>query len=63
MIRPVSETQTISVMTSPAPPIALPPRCTRWKSSGMPPAEFTAFQKTEIEKWARIVKAANVKID
>ncbi len=31
--------------------------------SGMPPAQFAAFQKAEIEKWAKIVKAANVKID
>jgi tripartite-type tricarboxylate transporter receptor subunit TctC len=33
------------------------------EASGMPPAEFTTFQKAEIEKWARVVKAANVKID
>ena len=34
VIRPSGETQTISVITSPAPPRALPPRCTRWKSDG-----------------------------
>ena len=33
------------------------------EASGMPPAEFTTFQKAEIEKWAKVVKAANVKID
>ncbi len=31
--------------------------------SGMPPAELAAFQKAEIEKWAKVVKAANIKID
>jgi tripartite-type tricarboxylate transporter receptor subunit TctC len=31
--------------------------------SGMTPAELTAFQKAEIEKWAKVVKAANIKID
>ena len=36
LIRPVSETQTISVITRPAPPSALPPRWTRWKSLGTP---------------------------
>ena len=36
VIRPVGETHTISVITSPAPPSALPPRCTRWKSVGTP---------------------------
>jgi tripartite-type tricarboxylate transporter receptor subunit TctC len=33
------------------------------EASGMPPAEFATFQKAEIEKWAKVVKAANVKID
>jgi tripartite-type tricarboxylate transporter receptor subunit TctC len=33
------------------------------EASGMSPAEFAAFQRSEIEKWARVVKAANVKID
>ncbi|MCS6766354.1 MAG: tripartite tricarboxylate transporter substrate binding protein [Candidatus Protistobacter heckmanni] len=31
--------------------------------SGMPPEQFAAFQKAEIAKWAKVVKAANVKID
>ena len=31
--------------------------------SGMPPAELAAFQKSEIEKWAKVIKAANIKID
>ena len=33
------------------------------EASGMAPAEFTVFQQAEIEKWARVVKAASVKID
>ena len=32
-------------------------------ASGMPPAELAAFQKSEIEKWAKVIKAANIKID
>ena len=31
--------------------------------SGMPPAELAAFQKAEIEKWAKVIKAANIRID
>jgi tripartite-type tricarboxylate transporter receptor subunit TctC len=31
--------------------------------SGMTPAELAAFQKTEIDKWAKVIKAANIKID
>jgi len=31
--------------------------------SGMPPADFAAFQKAEIEKWAKVIKAANIRID
>ena len=31
--------------------------------SGMSPAEFSAFQKTEIEKWARVIRAGNIKAD
>ena len=30
---------------------------------GMSPAELGAFQKTEIDKWARVIKAGNIKID
>ncbi len=30
---------------------------------GMSPAELGAFQKQEIEKWARVIKAGNIKID
>ena len=36
VIRPCGETQTISVMTRPAPPSALPPRWAKWKSVGTP---------------------------
>ncbi|HVJ76177.1 MAG TPA: tripartite tricarboxylate transporter substrate binding protein [Casimicrobiaceae bacterium] len=31
--------------------------------SGMTPAELAAFQKAEIDKWAKVIKAANIKID
>jgi tripartite-type tricarboxylate transporter receptor subunit TctC len=31
--------------------------------SGMAPAELAAFQKAEIDKWAKVIKAANIKID
>ncbi len=30
---------------------------------GMTPAELGAFQKSELEKWARVVKAGNIKVD
>lgn len=30
---------------------------------GMTPAELGAFQKAEIEKWARVIKAGNIKVD
>jgi tripartite-type tricarboxylate transporter receptor subunit TctC len=30
---------------------------------GMTPAELGAFQKAEVDKWARVVKAANIKLD
>src|SRR5207342_1980986 len=36
LIRPSGETQVISVKRSPAPPIARSPRCTKWKSLGVP---------------------------
>jgi tripartite-type tricarboxylate transporter receptor subunit TctC len=31
--------------------------------SGMTPAELSAFQKAEIDKWARVIKTGNIKID
>jgi len=31
--------------------------------SGMTPAELAAFQKAEIDKWARVIKAGNIKAD
>ncbi|MGC1175497.1 Bug family tripartite tricarboxylate transporter substrate binding protein [Polaromonas sp.] len=31
--------------------------------SGMTPAELSAFQKAEIDKWARVIKAGNIKIE
>jgi tripartite-type tricarboxylate transporter receptor subunit TctC len=30
---------------------------------GMSPAELAAFQKAEIEKWARVIRAGNIKVD
>jgi tripartite-type tricarboxylate transporter receptor subunit TctC len=30
---------------------------------GMTPAELGAFQKAEVEKWARVIKAGNIKVD
>jgi tripartite-type tricarboxylate transporter receptor subunit TctC len=30
---------------------------------GMPPAEFEAFVHSEIVKWAKVVKEANLKVD
>ncbi len=36
VMRPSGETSVISVKSSPAPPTASPPRCTRCQSSGMP---------------------------
>ena len=47
VIRPVSDTQAISVITRPAPPSALLPRCTRWKSAGTPSAaEYMSIGET-----------------
>ncbi len=49
VIRPSGETQTISVITRPAPPSALEPRCTRWKSPGTPStAEYMSIGETTI---------------
>jgi tripartite-type tricarboxylate transporter receptor subunit TctC len=31
--------------------------------SGMSPAELAAFQKSEVDKWARVIKAGNIKVD
>ena len=30
---------------------------------GMPPAEFAAFVRTELDKWAKVVKTAGIKVD
>ena len=48
--------------------IAQPDMQERLKSLGMQPtplstAEVAAFQKAEVEKWAQVIKAANVKLD
>jgi tripartite-type tricarboxylate transporter receptor subunit TctC len=31
--------------------------------SGMTPAELAAFQKAEVDKWARVIKTANIKLE
>jgi tripartite-type tricarboxylate transporter receptor subunit TctC len=31
--------------------------------SGMTPTELAAFQKSEIEKWGKVIKAGNIKVD
>ncbi len=47
VMRPSSLTHTISVITSPAPPRALAPRWTRWKSPGTPSvAEYMSIGET-----------------
>ena len=47
VILPMSDTQIISVMTNPAPPSARAPRCTRWKSPGVPStAEYMSIGDT-----------------
>ena len=48
--------------------LALPDIKEIWASQGadlggQPPAEFEKFIRVEIEKWARVVKAANLKLD
>jgi tripartite-type tricarboxylate transporter receptor subunit TctC len=30
---------------------------------GMTPAELSAFQKSEVEKWARVIKAGNIRVE
>jgi tripartite-type tricarboxylate transporter receptor subunit TctC len=32
-------------------------------AGGQPPAEFAAFVRSEIEKWAKVTKAAGIKVD
>jgi tripartite-type tricarboxylate transporter receptor subunit TctC len=32
-------------------------------ASGMPPDEFTGFMKVEMDKWAKVAKFANIKLD
>ena len=48
--------------------LATPDMQTRMKSMGvdpstMTPAQVAAFQKSEVSKWAAVIKAANVKVD
>ncbi len=48
--------------------IALPEMQERLKALGMQPTpltteQVTAFQKAEVEKWAQVIKAANIKLD
>ena len=32
-------------------------------ASGMPPEEFVVFVKQEMDKWAKVAKAAKIKLD
>jgi tripartite-type tricarboxylate transporter receptor subunit TctC len=32
-------------------------------ASGMPPEEFSAFVKREVDKWTKVARAANVRVD
>ena len=48
--------------------LAQPDMQTRLKGLGMEPADMNvtqiaAFQKAEVEKWAQVIKAANIKVD
>lgn len=48
--------------------LAQPDMQTKLKGFGMEPADLStaqiaAFQKAEVEKWAQVIKAANVKVD
>ncbi|MDD2179074.1 tripartite tricarboxylate transporter substrate binding protein [Acidovorax sp. D2M1] len=48
--------------------LAQPDMQTRLKGFGMEPADMNvtqiaAFQKAEVEKWAQVIKAANIKVD
>lgn len=48
--------------------LAQPDMQTRLKGFGMEPADLNttqiaAFQKAEVEKWAQVIKAANIKVD
>ncbi|MBW8720954.1 MAG: tripartite tricarboxylate transporter substrate binding protein, partial [Polaromonas sp.] len=48
--------------------IAQPEMQERLKALGMQPTplttdQVTAFQKAEVEKWAQVIKAANIKLD
>ncbi|HSV54734.1 MAG TPA: tripartite tricarboxylate transporter substrate-binding protein, partial [Burkholderiaceae bacterium] len=48
--------------------LAQPELQTKMKGFGMEPADLTtaqitAFQKAEVEKWAQVIKAANIKLE
>ncbi|MBW8461679.1 tripartite tricarboxylate transporter substrate-binding protein, partial [Acidovorax sp.] len=48
--------------------LAQPDMQNRLKGFGMEPADLNttqiaAFQKAEVEKWAQVIKAANIKVD
>ena len=32
-------------------------------ASGMPPEQFTAFARQELEKWAKVAKTSNIRLD
>ncbi len=59
-MRPSGDTQVISVNTSPAPPVARAPRCTRCQSSGMPSfAEYCAIGETTMRFSSRMPRSSN----
>ena len=48
--------------------LAQPDMQNRLKGFGMEPADMTTaqiatFQKAEVDKWAQVIKAANIKVD
>ena len=48
--------------------IELPDMQDRLKALGMQPSEltieqFSVFQKAEVDKWAQVIKAANIKLE
>ena len=60
VIRPSGDVQTISVITSAAPPSALLPRWTRWKSVGSPStAEYMSIAETMIRFFSSSAPSRN----
>ena len=58
VMRASGETQVISTITRPAPPMARPPRCTKWKSPGTPSwQEYMAMGETMMRFLSRTPRA------